>query len=287
MKWEGKKRSGNVDDRRGMSAGGKAVAGGGIIGVILLLINLFGGENAKQLAPLLEQFNQTESQQSSGYVLTERDVELGEMVDVVLTNTEEVWTRVFAEQGLTYQKSTLVLFRGDVNSACGKAQGGSGPFYCTGDNKVYMDLDFFEILYTKFGAKRGEFAIAYVIAHEIGHHVQHQLGVLQKIQQIRRDSSKEVGNQWHVAMELQADFYAGFWAHHAKDYLELNKNDIEVALSAASSVGDDNIQKRTQGYVVQENFTHGTAEQRMAWFYKGFSTGDIAEHNTFAALGLQ
>ena len=287
MKWQGKKKSGNVEDRRTLSAGGKAVAGGGLIGIVLLLINLFGGENAQQLVPLLEQLNNNKGQQESGYVLTEQDKDLGEMVDVVLTSTEDVWTNIFKENGLTYEKSTLVLFRGEVTSACGKAQSGSGPFYCTRDKKVYMDLDFFEILYTKFGAKRGEFAIAYVIAHEIGHHVQNQLGVLQKLQSIRQQSSKAQGNQWHIAMELQADFYAGLWAHHAKEYLELTKNDIEVALSAASSVGDDNIQKRTQGYVVQENFTHGSAEQRTEWFYKGFSTGDIANHDTFKALGLQ
>jgi len=147
MKWQGKKQSGNVDDRRTMSSGGKVVAGGGLIGIIILLMNLFGGETGQQLTPILEQFNNTQSQQESGYVLTERDKDLGKMVDVVLTNTEDVWTKIFTENGLEYQKSTLVLFRGEVTSPCGKAQSGSGPFYCTGDKKVYMDLDFFEIFF--------------------------------------------------------------------------------------------------------------------------------------------
>jgi uncharacterized protein len=281
MKWQGKKQSGNVEDRRAMSSGGKVVAGGGLIGIIILLMNIFGGETGQQLAPILEQFNNTTVQQESGYVLTERDQDLGKMVDVVLTNTEEVWTKIFNENGLEYQKSTLVLFRGEVTSACGKAQSGSGPFYCTGDNKVYMDLDFFEILQTRFGAKEGEFAIAYVIAHEIGHHVQNQLGILQKVNALKRQKTAE-GKRMYIAMELQADFYAGLWAHHAKDYLEINEEDIKIALSAASSVGDDNIQKRTQGYVDQESFTHGTSEQRMRWFLKGFRTGDVKAGDTFS-----
>jgi predicted metalloprotease len=207
---------------------------------------------------------------------------MGDFAATLLADTEDVWHELFRQQGRTYREPQLVLFRGSVQSACGGASSSSGPFYCPADESVYMDLDFFEVLRTRFGAKGGDFAIAYVLAHEVGHHVQHQLGVLKKVHEMRRQLPEKEGNRVHVAMELQADFYAGVWAHHIRKYLEAG--DMEEALSAAASVGNDAIQKRTQGYVVEESFTHGSSEQRMYWLNHGFETGDIREGDTFAAL---
>ncbi len=284
MKWKGRRQSSNVEDRRGMSTGGKVVAGGGVIGIIIVLLQLFGGETAQNLAPVLEQLNQNQqAQQVEQRQLTAAEQELGEYVATVFADTEDIWNRIFAEHNLgAYKEPKMVLFAGAVQTACGGASSASGPFYCPGDHKVYMDLTFFEELKTRFGAKGGDFAIAYVTAHEVGHHIQTLLGTSGKVRQLQQQRSEKEANRLSVALELQADFYAGVWAHHNKKYLEAG--DIEEALSAANAVGDDAIQKRMQGHVVPDSFTHGTSEQRIEWFMKGYQSGDIRQHDTFSAI---
>lgn len=283
MKWKGTRESDNVEDRRGMSSGGKTIVGGGIIGIIILLVNIFGGENAKMITPILEQIQGSQGAQTEAAApLSKEDEEMGHFVSSVLAKTEDTWTKKFAEQNLTYKKPILVLFKGSVQTACGGASSASGPFYCPGDQKVYMDLGFFEELKTKFGAKGGDFAIAYVIAHEIGHHVQTLLGTSEKMRQDQEGKSEAEANKLSVALELQADFYAGVWAHDNQQYIE--SGDIEEALSAANAVGDDAIQSKMSGQVVPDSFTHGTSEQRMYWFKKGFSSGDIKQGTTFEEI---
>jgi predicted metalloprotease len=282
MKWRGTRESDNVEDRRGVS-GGKVVVGGGIIGIIILLVNVFGGENAKMITPVLEQLQGGQQTQTEAAApLSKEDEEMGHFVRSVLAKTEDTWDKVFTEKGLTYKKPKLVLFKGSVNTDCGGATSASGPFYCPGDQIVYMDLDFFEELQSKFGAKGGDFAIAYVIAHEIGHHIQTLLGTSAKMRQAQEGKSEAEANKLSVALELQADFYAGVWAHDNQQYIEAG--DIDEALSAANAVGDDAIQSKMQGHVVPDSFTHGTSEQRMYWFKKGFKTGDIKQGDTFAEI---
>lgn len=283
MKWEGRRQSKNVEDRRGMGNTGKVVAGGGLIGIILLLINIFGGEGAQNLTPILEQLNQQQqSTATPSQPLSEEDEKMGQFVSTVLADTEDVWHKIFEENGMTYKEPGMVLFRGSVQTECGGATSASGPFYCPADQKIYMDLDFFDELQTRFGAQGGDYAIAYVIAHEVGHHVQTLLGTSGKVRQLQQKLSKAEGNKLSVSLELQADFYAGLWTHYNRKYLE--EGDIEEALSAAHAVGDDAIQKKMQGHVVPDSFTHGTSEQRVKWFGKGFKTGDIKQGDTFAAL---
>lgn len=282
MKWEGRRQSKNVEDRRGMGTTGKVVAGGGLIGVVILLLNLFGGEGAQNLTPILEQLQQQQSTSAPAQPLSKEDEKMGMFVATVLADTEDVWHKIFKENGMTYKEPGMVLFRGSVQSACGGATSASGPFYCPGDQKIYMDLDFFDELQTRFGAQGGDYAIAYVIAHEVGHHVQTLLGTSGKVRQLQQNMSKTEANKLSVSLELQADFYAGLWTHYNSKYLE--EGDIEEALSAAQAVGDDAIQKKMQGHVVPDSFTHGTSEQRVKWFGKGFKTGDIRQGDTFAAL---
>lgn len=279
MKWRGNRQSDNVEDRRGLS-GGKIAVGGGIIGIIVLLLNLFGGENAQQLAPILEQMQQGQQQPTEQRELTAEEVEIGEFVKTNFAFMEDTWVKIFQENGLTYEKPKMVLFTDQVQTACGGATSASGPFYCPGDKKVYMDMAFFEELRTRFGAKGGDFAIAYVIAHEVGHHVQTLLGTSGKVRQLQAGKSEAEANKLSVCLELQADFYAGLWAYHNKQYLE--EGDIEEALSAANAVGDDAIQTKMQGQVNQESFTHGSSEQRMKWFMRGYKTGDIKQGDTFS-----
>ena len=279
MKWEGRRQSSNVDDRRGMSGKGGLLAGGGIVGIIVVLLQLFGGETGQQVASVVNQVaggNQT--QQTERVELTAEQKKIGEFTATVLADTEDVWEKVFAENRLgTYEKPTLVLFTASVNTGCGQASSSVGPFYCPADHKLYMDMDFFEELKTRFGAKGGDFAIAYVMAHEVGHHIQTLLGTSQQVRRQQQGLSQAAANKWSVAQELQADFYAGVWAHHNQKYLDVD--DIDEALSAANAVGDDAIQKRMQGHVVPDSFTHGTSEQRKYWFTKGYKTGDINEGN--------
>ena len=282
MKWIGRKQSDNIEDRRGMSSGGKTIVGGGLIGIIILLVNIFGGENAQMITPILEQLNQQQTIQTESRPLTEAEAKLGEFPKVVFADTEDIWTKIFEENNLQYKKPIMVLFTGSVETACGGASSASGPFYCPEDQKVYMDLAFFDELQTKFGASGGDFATAYVIAHEVGHHVQTLLGTSAKMRQAQQGKSESDANKLSVALELQADFYAGVWAKYNQENLDIG--DIDEALSAAQAVGDDAIQKRMQGHVVPESFTHGTSEQRKYWFMKGYNTGDIKQGNTFSKL---
>lgn len=280
MKWRGRRKSSNVEDRRGSSTG-KIAAGGGIIAVIFIAIQLFTGGDAGEI---LNQLQQQQAPAGEERELTSEEIELGDYSAIVLADTEDVWNRLFEQEGSDYPEPGMVLFSDAVNTGCGGASSAAGPFYCPADEKVYMDLRFFEELRTRFGAKEGDFAIAYVIAHEVGHHVQTVLGTSGKVRQLQQDLNQEEANELSVALELQADFYAGIWAHYNKKYLQ--EGDIEEALSAASAVGDDAIQKRTTGRVVPDAFTHGTSRQRMEWFLKGYQTGDLSLGDTFAALGL-
>lgn len=282
MKWQGRRQSENVEDRRGMSTGGKVVAGGGAIGIIILLLNLFGGETGQMITPMLEQMNQQQTTTTRTGELSNEDKAVGEFVATVFADTEDIFGKIMAENNIQYRQPKMVLFTDAVETACGSASAASGPFYCPGDEKVYMDLAFFNELQTRFGAKGGDFAIAYVIAHEVGHHIQTVLGTSNKVRQLQERMSKEEGNRLSVALELQADFYAGVWARHNQQNLDID--DIDEALSAAQAVGDDAIQERMQGYVVPESFTHGTSEQRKHWFMKGYETGDIQQGDTFAEL---
>lgn len=282
MKWQGRRQSDNVEDRRSISGGGKAIIGGGVIGIIVLLLNVFGGETGQQIAPILEQMQGGGQQTEAAAPLSEEDKKMGAFVGVVLADTEDIWSKIFAEHGMTYEKPKLVLFKGGIQTACGGASSASGPFYCPGDRKVYMDLGFFEELQSKFGAKGGDFAIAYVIAHEVGHHIQTLMGTSSKMRQMQQGKSEAEANKLSVALELQADFYAGVWAHYNKT--NLDTGDIEEALSAANAVGDDAIQSKMQGHVVPDSFTHGTSEQRMYWFNKGFKSGDITQGTTFEEI---
>ncbi|MBD7945855.1 neutral zinc metallopeptidase [Psychrobacillus sp. FSL K6-2684] len=279
MKYRGRTRSSNVEDRRGMS-GGKAIAGigGGFGLIIVLLVTLLGG-NPDELLGNLGGNETTNS--SVPYEETEEEKELVEFVSVVLADTEKVWTKIFQENGLKYEEPTLVLYTNSVNSACGTAGASVGPFYCPGDQKLYIDLSFYKELQTQFNAP-GDFAMAYVIAHEVGHHVQTLLGKSNELSSLRQELSEEEYNQYSVRFELQADYYSGVWAKHAQGMDLLEEGDLEEALTAASAVGDDTIQKRARGYVVPESFTHGTSEQRKKWFYKGFENGTIKGGDTFS-----
>ncbi len=283
MKWIGRRQSDNVEDRRGMSGGGKVVAGGGVLAVVIFLLNAFGGENAQMLTPILEQFNQQQTtSQPNNSELTAEQIEVGNFAKTVFADTEDIFNKIFQENGSQYIEPKMVLFSGQVETACGGASAQSGPFYCPGDQKVYMDLGFFEELQNKFGAKGGDFAIAYVIAHEVGHHIQTIIGTSGKVRQQQQNLSQAEANKLSVALELQADFYAGVWTKYNQQ--NLDANDIDEALSAAQAVGDDAIQKRMQGVVVPESFTHGTSEQRKYWFMQGYKTGDINQGDTFSRL---
>jgi uncharacterized protein len=278
MKWQGRQGSDNVEDRRGMSKG-RMMAGGGIGTIIILLIVLLlGGDPMKLLDSLQQVTPATGTEQVS--TSPEEDA-MAQFISVVLKDTETVWGKIFQESGSEYRRPKLVLFRDQVQSACGYASAASGPFYCPGDEKVYIDLSFCDQLKTKFGAY-GDFAVAYVIAHEIGHHVQKQLGILKKIDSQRSKSSQKRANQLTVKLELQADFLAGMWAHYAQDMLHtLEAGDLEEAANAAAAVGDDNLQMKYQGRIVPDSFTHGTSAQRKAWFLRGWKTGVLDKGDTF------
>ena len=280
MKWQGRGSSGNIEDRRGMSRG-RMVAGGGIgTVVILLIVLLLGGDPVK----LLDSIQQGSPATETGQVTTSAEEDsMALFVSVVLKDTETVWGKIFKESGTVYHEPKLVLFRDEVQSACGNASAASGPFYCPEDQKVYIDLSFCDQLKTKFGAY-GDFAVAYVIAHEIGHHVQNQLGILEKVNSKRSGLSEKRANQLTVRLELQADFLSGMWAHYAQEMLKtLEPGDVDEAANAASSVGDDNLQMKYQGRVIPDAFTHGTSAQRKEWFMKGWETGDLEKGDTFRA----
>jgi predicted metalloprotease len=284
MKWQGKRMSENVEDRRGIGGRGLAV-GGGVGGVVILVLYLLLGGDPSEITQNLQVDGSTSSS-GAGQALSQKDKEMGDFVSVVLADIENVWREQFKQMGETYQEPKLVLFSGQVESACGYASAASGPFYCPGDSKVYIDLTFFEEMQRKLGAP-GDFAQAYVIAHEVGHHVQNLLGINDEVMSKRNQMSERDFNQVLVRMELQADFLAGVWAHYAQRATDLiEKGDIEEGLNAAAAVGDDRIMRRTQGYVVPDAFTHGISEQRLRWFKKGLETGDVRQGNTFSAANL-
>ena len=277
MQWFGK-GSGNIEDRRGMG-GGKVIGGG--LGIIVVILGLLFGKDLTGLVGQMPVANQQEVQTGSP-----TDVG-GKFVDGVLESTNQVWEKKFQAMNSTYEKPVLVLFDDMVSSACGSASAAVGPFYCPGDHKVYIDLSFYQDLKNRFGAA-GDFAQAYVIAHEVGHHVQNLLGISEKMERYRRQLSEKEYNKLSVKLELQADFFAGVWAHDAqnlKDF-KLEEGDIEEALNAANAIGDDKLQQQTQGAVVPDAFTHGTSAQRMYWFKKGFETGDMKQGDTFNSSEL-
>jgi predicted metalloprotease len=285
MKWIGNRKSDNVEDRRGMSGGGKAVVGGGAIAIVFFLLKIFMPDSAPLIDNIQQQVqqNQTTSTPTEEVVeLTPEQKEMGDFASTIFAYTEDTWGQIFQENGMDYEQPKLVLFSDAVETACGSATSASGPFYCPGDHKVYFDLEFMKELKSRFGADGGDFATAYVIAHEVGHHVQTLLGTSAKVRQLQQGKSEAEANKLSVCLELQADFYAGVWAKYNQKYLE--EGDIEEALSAANAVGDDAIQSKMQGHVNQETFTHGSSAQRIEWFKKGFQTGNIKQGDTFSAL---
>jgi uncharacterized protein len=277
MKWQGRQGSDNVEDRRGISTGKMALGGGIGTIIIVLVVLLLGGDPSKVLNVLQQGGPATES---GPVTSSPEEDEMVQFVKVVLGDTEKTWGKLFADAGSVYRQPKLVLFRGQIESACGFATSASGPFYCPGDEKVYLDISFFEDLKIKFGAY-GDFAVAYVIAHEVGHHVQNQLGILKQVSSKQSQMSEKQANQLQVRVELQADFFAGLWAHYEQDLNYLDEGDIEEAMNAAASVGDDVLQEKYQGRVVPDKFTHGSAEQRKNWFLKGLTTGKVDLGNTF------
>jgi predicted metalloprotease len=298
MKWKGRRRSSNVDDRRGASSGGGFGGGGGLgrlliplilklvtskKGLIILAIGLgvmyFTGTNPLQL---LTGGTSNSVQSSQPYKGTAKENELAAFSATVLADTEDIWNRLLPN----YKEPTLVLFTNSVSSACGSASSATGPFYCPADNKLYIDLSFFQEMETRLNAP-GDFAQAYVIAHEVGHHIQTLTGISAKVQRMRGKVSKTEYNRYSVMLELQADFLAGVWAHHSQKMNQImEKGDLQEALNAAFAIGDDRLQKQSTGRVVPDSFTHGTSEQRMRWFTKGFETGDINQGDTFNARSL-
>ena len=281
MKWIGRRQSGNVEDRRGIS--GKSIAGiGGVGGIIIAIIFALMGGDTSQIFNALE--NSTQEQETSQSET--RYDSLAQFTAVVLADTEDVWDSLFTGMGETYVKPKLVLFTNSVESACGNASSSVGPFYCSGDSKVYIDLAFLEELQGKIEAE-GDFAQAYIIAHEVGHHVQNLLGILDKVHAKKSSLSESEYNDLSVRLELQADFLSGVWAHYAQKMKSiLETGDIEEAMNASAAVGDDNIQMKSQGYVVPDAFTHGTSKQRTKWFMLGFNTGDLAKGDTFGETVL-
>ncbi|MDB9527369.1 zinc metallopeptidase [Oscillatoria sp. CS-180] len=284
MKWERGRRSTNVDDRRGRGVSRGVMVGGGGLGTIAiaLLITLLGGDPGV----VFQQPTQSPPVTTSEPRPAEED-ELADFVSVVLADTEDTWNSLFQQKfDADYPEPTLVLFTGQVDSACGFAQAAIGPFYCPADQKVYIDLSFYDELRTRYQAP-GDFAQAYVIAHEVGHHVQNVLGILGQVQELQQQVGQTQANELSVRLELQADCLAGVWAHHAEESRDiLERGDIEEALNAASAVGDDRLQMQSRGYVTPDSFTHGTSEQRVRWFSTGIQTGEFNQCNTFEAANL-
>lgn len=281
MRWKGRRESSNVEDRRG-GRSSKGVVGGGIGTVIIILAIYFLGGDPTQLLNTSQLDN---SNTTSSYEGTAKENELAQFVSVVLAETEDVWSELFSKEGANYEYPKLVLYSGSVQSACGFSSAATGPFYCPGDYKLYIDLSFYDELQSKFNAP-GDFAMAYVVAHEVGHHIQTLLGINEKIMSLRSRLDEKEFNKYLVRLELQADYLAGVWAHYADRTNLLEEGDLDEALNAASAVGDDRIQKSMQGYVVPESFTHGTSEQRRRWFNKGYRSGNLSEGDTFNSENL-
>ena len=280
MRWRGERQSSNIEDRRGI--GPKVAVGGGLGTIVVLILALLFGADPQQL---LDQAPSDPSSGVSSRPVNPEEEELKQFVSVVLGKSEDVWHEVFRQNGRQYREPTLVLFTDQVQSACGRAGAAIGPFYCPADEKVYIDLSFYEALRRRFNAP-GDFAQAYVVAHEVGHHVQNLLGISDRVDAMQRRSSEVEANQLSVRLELQADFFAGMFARYVQNQGILEPGDIEEALRAASAVGDDQIQRRTTGYIVPDSFTHGTSEQRLRWFKKGYDSGDLRQGDTFSATSL-
>ena len=284
MRWKDGRRSGNIEDRRGRRLSGKA-KGGGIGLLVLVLVGLFFGIDPALILQLGGNVS-TPSVQESSYRPSQAENELADFVSVVLADTEDTWGSIFSRAGSRYEEPTLVLFTGAVESACGFAQAAMGPFYCPADRKVYIDLSFYSDLKTNMGAP-GDFAQAYVVAHEVGHHVQNLLGLSGKVHSMRQRLSQTDYNKLSVRLELQADCFAGLWANHADRTRHiLEQGDVEEALNAASMIGDDRLQQQSRGYVTPDSFTHGSSEQRVRWFRTGLQTGSIQACDTFSAVDL-
>jgi predicted metalloprotease len=284
MRWQGRRESSNVDDRRGQP-GQRMVGGvGGGMGLLIMVAILWfsGADFGQILRVVLQQGPAVVQQQQAEHEITPEENELASFVKVVFADTEDVWNKVFQEQlNQQYREPTLVLFSQSTQSGCGYASSATGPFYCPADQKVYIDLSFYSELQNRFGAE-GDFAQAYVIAHEVGHHVQRLTGFTSKVDSMRGRVSEEEQNQLSVRLELQADFLAGVWAHHAQQMKDILENgDLREAINAAQAIGDDRLQKQSQGYVQPDSFTHGTSEQRMKWFQKGYESGNMKDGNTF------
>ncbi len=283
MRWKDGRRSGNIEDRRGIRLSGKA-KGGGLGILILALIGMYFGIDPSIIMQQGANLGTTTVEQQ--YTPTEAENELADFVSVVLADTEDTWDALFSRAGGRYDPPVLVLFSGAVESACGFAQAAMGPFYCPADQKVYIDLGFYQDLKTKMGAP-GDFAQAYVVAHEIGHHVQNLLGISDKVQAMRSRLSESDFNKLSVRLELQADCFSGLWANHADRTRHiLEQGDIEEALNAASMIGDDRLQKQARGYVTPDSFTHGSSKQRVRWFITGLQSGDLEACDTFNAAVL-
>ncbi|HJT65315.1 MAG TPA: neutral zinc metallopeptidase [Pyrinomonadaceae bacterium] len=282
MRWRGERESSNIEDRRGLT-GGKIAVGGGLGTVLIMIIALLFGADPRQLLEQVPDNQPTQVQTSRPQ--NPHEEEEKQFVGVVLAKSEDVWHDIFRQNGREYREPHLVLFTDEVRSACGRAGTAVGPFYCPGDEKVYIDLSFYDELRQRFNAP-GDFAQAYVVAHEVGHHVQKLLGISDRVERLQSRASELEANQLSVRLELQADFFAGVFARYVQNQGVLEAGDIEEALRAASAVGDDQIQRRTTGYVVPDSFTHGTSEQRLRWFKKGYDTGDIRQGDTFGASSL-
>ena len=299
MKWKGKRQSSNVEDRRGQRSSGQGIGGfnpslltplikiifskvGLFIVGAFLIISLIMGKNPLSLISQFLSGGAAPTESSAPYTANAKDQELAEFSATILANTEDVWNKLLDN----YREPTLVLFTGSVSSACGSASSATGPFYCPGDEKLYIDLGFFDDMERRLNAP-GDFAQAYVIAHEVGHHIQKIMGISDKMQRLRGQLSEKEYNKYSVRVELQADFLAGVWAHHSQQMTRIMETgDLEEALNAANAIGDDRLQKQSSGRVVPDSFTHGTSAQRMRWFKKGFETGDLSQGDTFSASSL-
>lgn len=282
MQWFGRRESDNVDDERG-SGSGRFAIGGGVLGLIAAAIYFFTGIDPSAVLNQVAGNQPTQQEQTSN---TGPEDKGKHFVRVVLADTEDIWTKLFNDMGRTYKKPRLTLFTNYVQSGCGGASSATGPFYCPEDSRVYIDLSFYDELKNRFGAA-GDFAQAYVIAHEVGHHVQNLLGISERMGRARNRLSEKAYNKLSVKLELQADFYAGVWAHYEQSMKKvLDKGDIQEALNAANAIGDDRLQKQAQGHVEPDSFTHGTSAQRMYWFKKGYETGDINQGDTFGNADL-
>ena len=275
MKWQGRRQSSNV--KRGGSGGGRVALGGGGVIILLIIYLLFGKVPADVLPNQATQGTQANQE----YTQTAEEKELDAFLSVVLADTEDYWKEIFAQYGMTYREPTLNIYSDSINTGCGLASSKVGPFYCPNDERIYIDLSFYHDLKTNYDAE-GDFALAYVLAHEVGHHVQKQLGTLQKVYQLREQMSEAEFNKYMVRLELQADYYAGVFAHYTQENGYLEEGDFQEAMDAAAGVGDDRIQEKAWGQVIPDKFTHGTSEQRMKWFNRGYKYGDLDHGDTFS-----